>query len=383
MLNNTPTQMEFDIYGNTSNLCEYYKDDFNFYELYEKKFIIRTIVGKLSSIFSNTRIEDLSGKESKLLLKLKTPNNEQSTEEFLKDFGINLWTSGYSMIWKKYGSFGNIDTLELIVISTDKDITKINENTVKTTIDDKTETIKKEDIIFFYDSQKSKDDLSGVSRLKPFKAQINNVINAEFGIGIQIENSGTTVVSPKASASSNNFDEGLNTFVPIKPENGKGLKTQKEEMEERLNSRGINNRIIVSNKGLDAKNLSAELNTFKFSETVEGSALAIYDLFSFAPELTPYGKNATFENKPAAENKLIEAEIIPLAESLIRSLNQEFKAYGQVKMSYDHINSVATTKNKVVEVNKTVVETYTSLVKEGIITGQEAKKQLELKGILL
>src|SRR5690606_15396439 len=190
---------------------------------------------------------------------------------------------------------------------------------------------------------------------------------------IQIENSGTTVVSPKASPSTNAMDEGLNAPVPIQPNQGKGLKTQKEEMEERLNSRGIKNRIIVSNKGLDAKNLSAELNNVKFSEITEPDALALYDLYSFAPELTPYGKNATFENKPAAENKLIEAEIIPLAESLIRSLNQEFKAHGQVKMSYDHINSVATTKNKVVEVNKTVVETYSSLVKEGIITPQEAK----------
>lgn len=380
MLDNTPTQMEFDIYGNTSKLCEYYKDDFNFYELYEKKFIVRTIVGKLASIFSNTSIEDLSGKESKLLLKLKTPNNQQSTEEFLKDFGINLWTSGYSMIWKKWGSFGNFDTLELIVISTDKDITSIGKNTVKTTIDEKTETIKKEDIIFFYDSQKSKDDLSGVSRLKPFKSQIDNVIDTQFAKNIQIENSGTTVVSPKAAAAQNNIDEGLNAPVPTKTG---GYKTQKEEMEERLNSRGIKNRIIVSNKGLDAKNLSAELNNVKFSEITEPDALALYDLYSFAPELTPYGKNATFENKPAAENKLIEAEIIPLAESLIRSLNQEFKAQGQVKMSYDHINSVATTKNKVVEVNKTVVETYSNLVKEGIITPQEAKKQLELKGILL
>src|SRR5690606_39474636 len=97
----------------------------------------------------------------------------------------------------------------------------------------------------------------------------------------------------------------------------------------------IKNRIIVSNKGLDAKNLSAELNNVKFSEITEPDALALYDLYSFAPELTPYGKNATFENKPAAENKLIEAEIIPLADRKSTRLNKEFKAQGQVKMSYD------------------------------------------------
>ena len=150
MLDSTPTRIEFDIFGNTGKFCEYYSDDFNFYKLYEKKFIIRTIVGKLSSIFSNAKFEDLSGNDSRLLLKLQTPNQEQSSEEFLKDFGINLWASGYSMIWKKYtGSFGDFDKLELIIISTDSDITEVGKKSVNTTINGKSEIIKKEDIIFF------------------------------------------------------------------------------------------------------------------------------------------------------------------------------------------------------------------------------------------
>src|SRR5690606_22244118 len=144
--------------------------------------------------------------------------------------------------------------------------------------------IKKEDIIFFYDSQKSKDDLSGVSRLKPFKSQIDNVIDTQFAKNIQIENSGTTVVSPKASPSTNAMDEGLNAPVPIQTNERQGVKTQKEEVEERLNSRGIKTRIIVSIKGLDAINPSAELDNVKFSEITEPDALALYDLYSFAPE---------------------------------------------------------------------------------------------------
>lgn len=371
--------MELDIFGNNKDRCEYYKDDYNFYNLYERKFIIRTIVGKLSSIFSNAKFEDVSGKETKLLKKLQQPNEEQSTEEFLKDFSINLFVSGYSVIWKKWQSFGNFDTLELIVLSTDCDVTQMGKSTIKTKINGEEEVIKKDDVIIFYDSQKSKDNLSGVSRLKPFKTQIENVIDSQFAKNIQIENSGTTVVSPKSSATTNNIDEGLNAPVPTA--HG-GLKTQKEEMEERLNSRGIKNRIIVSNKGLDAKNLSAELNDMNFSALTEPDALAIYDVYSFSPELTPYGKNATFENKPAAENKLIEAEIVPLSESLIRSLNQEFKSYGQLNMKYDHINSVATTKNKIVDVKKTVSETYGKLFTDGLIDREEARQQLILNGII-
>lgn len=365
--------MEFDLYGNKKDMCEYYKEDYNFYKLYEKKFIIRTIIGKLAAMFSNVELMDVSGKETDMLKKLQNPNKEQSTEEFLKDFAINLFSSGYSIIWKKWESFGVFDSLELIVISTDQEITDVGKSTIKTVINGKSETIKKEDLLIFYDFQKSKDSLAGISRLRPFKTQIENVVNSKFGIGIQMENSGTTVVSPKASPNSNSVDEGLNAPVPVL---GGSMKTQKQEMEDRLNSRGIKNRIIVSNKGLDAKNLSAELNSFSFSETVESDVLEIYDLFSFAPELTPYGKNATFENKPAAENKLIEAEIIPLAESLIRSLNQDFKAYGQIQMSYDHINSVASTKNKFFDFKKTVAETYVGLFEKGLIERDEARNEL-------
>lgn len=370
--------MELDVFGENRNFKEYYSDDYNYKSLFDKSFVVKSIIQKLSQLFSNASFEDESGKETKLLLKLKQPNQIQSTEEFLKDFAINLFVSGYSMIWKHYISFGNFDTLNLIVLSTDTDITSIGKSTITTIVNGKKETIKIDDIIFFYDIEKNHDSVIGRSRLKPLKSQIQNIRDAQFAKKIQIENSGTTVVSPKASNNNNNIDEGLNAPVPIKMTgaDGKGMKTQKEEMEDRLNSRGIANRIIVSNKGLDAKNLSAELNDMKFSEVVETDILAIYDAYSMPPELSPYGKNATFENKPAAENALIELEILPLANSLITSLNQEFEKLGKITVNYNHINSVATTRNKMYEVKKTISDTYRELFKDGLIEREEARQQL-------
>lgn len=370
--------MEIEVFGDSRKKKEYYSEDYNYYRLYERNFVVSTIIGKLARTFSNAQFQDESGKESELLKKIQIPNNIQSTEEFLKDFAINLFTSGYSMIWNKYGSYGMFSSLEWIVIPTDTDITSVGKKTVTTIINDKREVIKVEDIIFFYDIKRRVDSLEGVSRLRPFKSQIDNITDSQFAKNIQIENSGTTVVSPKSSAT-NNIDEGLNAPVPTSMG---GLKTQKEEMEERLNSRGIANRIIVSNKGLDAKNLSAELNDMKFNEIVESDVLAIYDAYSFPPELSPYGKNATFENKPAAENALIESEIYPLAESLVRSLNQEFAKQGKLLMTYDHLNSVATTKNKIVDVKKTTTDIYLSLVEKEIISKEEAKRILTENGVL-
>lgn len=371
--------MELDIFGYSKDRKEYYPEDYNYYELYEKKFIVRTIVGKLSNLFSNAKVNDASGKETKLLDKLKNPNKDQSTEEFLRDFAINLFVSGYSMIWKKYESYGSFDDLELIVISTDQDVTSVGKKSITTEYKGSTETIDFDDLIILYDTQKRNDSLEGVSRLRPFKTQLDNITDANTAVNIQIENSGTTVVSPKAATNANNIDEGLNAPVP---QMGGGLKTQKEEMEDKLNSRGIKNRIIVSNKGLDAKNLSAELNSMKFSDMVVSSALEVYDAYSFDPELTPYGKNATFENKPSAENKVVESEIMALSKSLARSINQEFEAYGQIEISYDHLNSVATTRNKVVDVKVKIVDMYVALFSANLITAEEAKKQLIENGII-
>src|SRR5690606_37529584 len=157
-----------------------------------------------------------------------------------------------------------------------------------------------DDVIIFYDTQKKRNSLEGVSRLRPFRTQNDNITDAQTAINIQIQNCGTTVVSPKSANNSNNIDEGLNAPVPTL---GGGLKTQKEEMEDKLNSRGIKNRIIVYNKGLDAKNLSAELNSMNFSEMVVSNALALYDLYSFDPVLSTYGKYYTFENITSEENK--------------------------------------------------------------------------------
>src|SRR5699024_9231256 len=119
---------------------------------------------------------------------------------------------------------------------------------------------------------------------------------AQIAKGIQITNSGTTIVSPKAASNSNVMDQGLDAPVPTLMSN---TKTQKQEMEDRLNYRGMKNRIIVSNKGLDAVNLSEKLNNVKFFDIVEQDILAVYDAYGYPVELTPYGKNAKFENRPA------------------------------------------------------------------------------------
>jgi hypothetical protein len=379
-INGSSMRMDLDnlssfMIGKTKNT--FYPETTKFVELQEQNFVLNNVITKIAKTFSNGSFTD-ENEKSEILNKINNPNITQSKEEFLKEFAIYIMSAGFTVIWKRYVSFGNFKTLELININ--PDTVEENENdTITFEYNDKSETALKSDLIFFYDIKKRKNSIKGYSRSTPLKSQIENIRDAQIAKGIQIENSGTTIVSPKVSQNNNSVDEGLNGMVPVL---GGNLKTQKEEMEERLNTRGIANRIIVSSKGLDANNLSAQLNAVKFYEIVETDVLAIYDAYGFPIELSPYGKNATFENKGVAELSLIENEVLPLAENLINTLNAEFENKGKLDVSYKNLNAMSIVEGRIQDTNQKTIDQYGVLFDKGIITDQEYKKVLKSKNIL-
>ncbi len=354
---------------------KYYPENTKYVLLQEQNFLLNNVITKIAKTFSNANFTD-ENEKSELLDKLNAPNNYQSKQEFLKEFAINIMSAGYTFVWKRYVSFGNFKTLELINLSPDK--TQIDNDKVVTEYGDVVEKISLSDVIIFYDIKVKTTTKYGYSRITPLKSQIENVTDAQKAKGIQIENSGTTIVSPKQTAAGNNIDEGLNAPVQTLG----GMKTQKTEMEDRFNFRGLENRVIVASKGLDAVNLSSELNSVKFHEIVETDILAVYDAFGFPIELTPYGKNATFENKETAEYSLIENEIIPLALNLIHSLNNEFPTKGKIHVDYNHLSSMSIIQKRIQDTNGTIITQLKTLLDGGVISIAEFKKILITKKIL-
>lgn len=376
-VNGEPIRMDIDVFGIGSNDRKtFYSDTTKFVKLQEDTFVLNNVLNKIASKVSSANFTS-EFDNSELLDKINNPNQTQSKEEFLKEFSIFLLAAGWTVIWKKYKSFGNFKTLELINLDPDK--TEINKETITTEYDGKSETILLTDVILFFDSVRKSKTKKGYSRITPLRSQINNIKDAQIAKGIQIENSGTTIVSPKQTGVGNNIDEGLNAPVPVM---GGGLKTQKEEMEDRFSSRGLVNRIIVSSKGLDAKNLSAELNDVKFYEIVETDILAVYDAYNFPIELSPYGKNATFENKEVAEVSLIENEVSPLTKNLINSLNAEFPNKKPIKADFNHLNSMSIIQKRIQETNGKTIDQYGVLFDKKIINESEYKQILKSKNIL-
>lgn len=371
-----PVRMDLDTFSiGLNDRKTFYSDNTKFVKLQEETYVLNNVFNKIGSKLSSANFTSESG-GGELLDKINNPNEAQSKEEFLKEFSNYILSSGWTVIWKRYKSFGNFSTLELINLNPDK--TELGDDSLTTEIDDEAKTILYTDVIMFYDSVRKKSK-KGYSRIKPLRTQINNIRDAQIAKGIQIENSGTTIVSPKQVSTGSNIDEGLNAPVP---QLGGNIKTQKEEMEDRFASRGLSNRIIVSSKGLDAKNLSAELNTVKFYEIVETDILAVYDAYSFPIELSPYGKNATFENKETAEVSLIENEVSPLAKNLVNSLNAEFPKKEPISVSFKHLNSMSVIEERIQTTNGTTIDQYGVLFDKQIITAAEYKNILKSKNIL-
>jgi hypothetical protein len=370
--------MELDIFGiGNSDKSTYYSDSTKFVKLQEEHYVLNNVIGKIASTFANGAFQAES--ENNELVKLaNNPNDKQSKEEFWKEFAIFLLSSGYTMIWKRYKSYGSLSSLELINLNPDK--TDIGETNLTTEIGEDTEEIPLTEVIIFYDSVRKHTNNKGYSRITPLKTQINNIKSSQLAKGIQIDNSGTTIVSPKAVNGGNAIDDGLNALVPVITG---GMKTQKQEMEDRLNNRGISNRIIVSNKGLDAKNLSSELNNVKFSDIVETDILAVYDAFNFPIELSPYGKDSTFENKAVAEISLIEKEIYPLAKNVMNSLNSEFSNKKPItEVNYKHLNSMSIIDERIQKTNGETINQLVMLLDKEAITPAEFKKTLKDKKII-
>lgn len=367
-INGYPVQMELDIIGFDSDKVSYYEPDEDFFEIQKKCYALNDVISSISRRLSNANIYS-SANNDKLLAKLNNPNTKQSREEFLKEFAVYTLSCGWSVIWKKYKSIGFFDTLELINLNPDK--IEFKGNNLIAEYEKKDVTIKLEDVIFFYDSIRLDEEQRGYSRITPLKTQIDNILTAQFAKGIQMNNSGTTIVSPKANTNSNNIDEGLNAPIPIY--NG-GIKSQKQEIEDKLNARGLSNRIVVASKGIDATNLSAQLNNVSFFDVVESDLLAIYNAYSFPVELTPYGKNATFDNKEVAEASLIESEVIPLMANLINSLNQEFN--GNLEFNYDHLNSISKVKARIEDFNTVKLDNLQKALNLGL-DANIVKKELD------
>ncbi len=380
-------KMELDIISSGERRKTFYDKSTKYVKLHDEVFVLQNVIGKIAKTASKGRVKSINEK-SALANKIKIPNNDQSQQEWLKEFVIFIKSAGFVCVWKKWESVGNFETMQLINLNPDETDFLDNGNIVSVWKGESYE-IAKGDYIPFYDTVRGKNG-KGKAVAYPLRSQIDNCLDAQIAKGIQIEKSGVTIVSNKASANRNDHDGGLDqTVMPpiampsmVAGEKPKVLKTQGQLLEEKFSGRGVSNRVIVSNVGVDAISLSDGLQEMRYSEIVEPDILAICDAFGVPVELTPYGKNATYDNKAIAELSLTENEVIPLADSLIESLVLEFPTKGDAFFDYSHLNCMSIVEKRVQETNGVAIDHLVKLSDKGWINDNTAKRVLKKRNII-
>lgn len=380
-INGVPTRFSLDTYGIGVTKHTHFPNSYSRYvELQREVFVVNNAVGKIAKILSKANFT-ADKDNDRLLAKLKEPNKKQSQQEFLKEFATFIKSAGWVVIWKRNESFANWETLELIPLDPDKVSFTEKNDAVIGEYEGQSYTISLQDCIIFYDSVRDKNG-KGYSVLKPLRSQICNVLDAQKAKGIQIENSGTTIVSPKTNTTTGGIvDEGLDSVVipdlpAIPGSTTPSAVKQKQIIEDKLNHRGLDNRIVVSSKGLDVVNLSSEFNNFKFDEAVEKDVLAIFDAFGIPVELTPYGKNNTYDNMQRAELAFVQSEILPLAQSLVDSLNAEFPNRGFVYVDFNDLDCMSIVEKRKEETNSVRIKQVTDMITAGLIDVPKGKEML-------
>jgi len=366
------TRFEIDRFSSGCITQTHYPTHYRKYvELAKDVYVIEDAISKIGKIVSQVNFVS-DRPQDKIVKLLNNPNDKQSEQEFLKEFSFYIKSAGWTVIWKKYKSFGNIEGMQLINLNPDK-TSFTDTGDIETEYEEKEERIKLDDVIIFYDSIRESNN-KGYSVLKPLRSQVNNILDAQRAKGIQIEKSGTTIVSPKVATAANPTDEGLNSIVhPDVP----GHQSQKQQIEDKLNTRGLENNIIVSSKGLDALSLAQGLNAFDFNSTVEPDAIAIYSALGVDVELTPYGKNNTYENKAVAELKLVQSEAIPLVNNLINSLKSEFNSTAIIEGKFDHLDCMSIVEKRMQETKTVRIEHVITLQQNNLIDENKAKEMLK------
>jgi len=380
LVNGTVVNSSYDVFEIGYNRNQCYKENEKYVRLQEKHFVLNNVIDKIAKALSNANFTDSSRKvPTPLLEKVNNPNQFQSKEEFLKEFAIFILSTGWTIIWKKYKSVGFIDTMELININ--PDCAEVKGEKVYFEYQGANYSLPIQEVILFYDIKRRQDGKKGVSRIRPLRSQLENISDAQRAKSIQLHNSAKTIISPK-TPTGNNMDEGLNTPITTMPQlpGQPPMRTQKDDMSDKLNHSGMENVIFVATKGVDATNLSSQLANVKYADIVETDLLAIYDAFSFPIELSPYGKETTYSNKIVAEASLYDNEVIPLANSLIKSLNAEFN--GKVSVDYNHVAAVQAQQSEKNKTNQTIVDTYGTILETTAISVEEYRQILIDKGIL-
>jgi hypothetical protein len=142
-----------------------------------------------------------------------------------------------------------------------------------------------------------------------------------------------------------------------------------------------------ANKALKVQPISMPIKDLMLNETTRDATRQLCDTLGYPIDLLGFEEGAKLGATGGKENEakkmLYQDMIIPQANLISSSMSKVwFASKEQVNIDYSHIECLQQSQVDVANKNKTLVDTYAVAIGAGIMTVDEAKKEMEFNGIL-
>lgn len=156
--------------------------------------------------------------------------------------------------------------------------------------------------------------------------------------------------------------------------NEKEKKAARKELNEGMGLDGRKDTVGLTSAPIDFVKSSMSIQELMPFEETSADAAAIYGVLNVPYELAPKPKGETFSNQLTAERSFYQNTVIPLADSWMQSLSNEWglRKWGYyLHANFSHIEVLQENKKENSDVFSNNVESYTKLYKDGGITYNE------------
>lgn len=369
--------------------------------------IIDTILIYLSNWFSKGVPYELTPEgerivNSDLIDLINQPNTFQAKEEFMAEFFYYLHAAGTNYIYpvdKAVGFEGTLEGTALLNLNFDnieepqksKSIFDLNDDILFKYVENlsgeqKTKEFNFSEVIPFYDSTNGLGGrmYKGKSRLESIKDEIKNIYLATKGKQNKLDLSGIVLVTPQDRAGGDrSMSKGLDKVIHTDDE---GVNTtHKDHIEGKFKASGLTKgrSIIVSSTELKAMNLSESLEKIQFDPQRIEDCRTIKRKYGVPENLLPLTpKGATFENQDKETLNMLQTLIEPISFNLGSSISKRFESKNTLMFDYSHLPAYSIIEKEKVASQEKIVTMYLNMVKEGVITPEQANNILKDKGIL-
>lgn len=334
----------------------------------------------------NTQGKEAGGEAAKKIRALlKKPNPFQSGRQFEAQGYIYVQMFGYSLVLmiKPVGFKDNIDASSMWNIPPSMvDIEETEKLFYQTNISGsikeivlnykgKRTILDMKDIFIIKDFTPSFDSIViPKSRMCAIEKPINNIIGAYDSRNVLINYRGALGIFTQ--------DSGSGTYTPIAM-----TKTDKDTLQADLRKYGLRNsqiQFIITNASLKWQQIGVATKDLMLFEEVEGSTMAICDVFKYPYRLMAAEKSASYNDVREFKALLYQDAIIPEAESICEQWNELFKTdeYNlDIQKDYTHVAVLQQDAEKSARARKTMSEGLEREFKNNLIT---LNRWLELIG---